>query len=57
MRHLARHGEDRVAEAALLSAVTPLVVQTAEEPGGPPRASSATSERSSPPVDRTSAAH
>jgi non-heme chloroperoxidase len=36
-RYLARHGESRVAKAALVSAVPPLMVQTAPNPGGTPK--------------------
>lgn len=36
VRYLARHGESRVAKAALLSAVPPLMVRTATNPGGQP---------------------
>jgi non-heme chloroperoxidase len=34
VRYLARHGESRVAKAVLISAVPPLMVLTAENPGG-----------------------
>jgi non-heme chloroperoxidase len=37
VRYLARHGESRVAKAALLSAVPPLMVKTAANPGGLPK--------------------
>jgi non-heme chloroperoxidase len=37
-RYLGRHGESRVAKAALISAVTPFVLQTEDNPGGVPRA-------------------
>ncbi len=37
VRYLARHGERRVAKAALISAVPPLMVKTAENPGGLPK--------------------
>jgi non-heme chloroperoxidase len=37
VRYLARHGESRVAKAALLSAVPPLMVQTEANPGGLPK--------------------
>jgi non-heme chloroperoxidase len=37
VRYLARHGESRVAKAALLSAVPPLMVQTEANPGGTPK--------------------
>jgi non-heme chloroperoxidase len=36
VRYLARHGENRVAKAALISAVTPLMVKTMANPGGLP---------------------
>ena len=35
--YLARHGESRVAKAALISAVPPLMVKTAANPGGLPK--------------------
>src|SRR6201999_1899917 len=34
VHYIARHGESRVAKAAILSAVPPLMVQTAANPGG-----------------------
>jgi non-heme chloroperoxidase len=37
-RYIGRHGEDRVAKAALISAVTPSVIQTDANPAGVPRA-------------------
>jgi len=37
VRYLARHGESRVAKAALLSAVPPLMVKTATNPAGLPK--------------------
>jgi non-heme chloroperoxidase len=37
VRYLARHGEDRVAKAVLISAVPPLMVQTEANPGGQPK--------------------
>jgi non-heme chloroperoxidase len=37
VRYIARHGESRVAKAALLSAVPPLMVKTAANPGGLPK--------------------
>ncbi len=37
MRYLARHGEGRVAKAALISAVPPLMVQTDANPEGLPK--------------------
>jgi len=36
-RYVARHGDDRVAKAALISAVPPLMVKTAANPGGIPK--------------------
>ncbi len=38
VRYLARHGADRVAKAVLISAVPPLMVKTAGNPGGLPKA-------------------
>jgi non-heme chloroperoxidase len=37
VRYLARHGEGRVAKAAIISAVPPLMVKTATNPGGLPK--------------------
>jgi len=37
VRYLARHGESRVAKAAILSAVPPLMVKTTANPGGLPK--------------------
>jgi non-heme chloroperoxidase len=37
VRYLARHGENRVAKAALISAVPPLMVKTTANPGGLPK--------------------
>src|SRR6201984_1042049 len=37
VHYLARHGESRVAQAAILSAVPPLMVQTPANPGGLPK--------------------
>jgi non-heme chloroperoxidase len=36
-RYVARHGDNRVAKAALISAVPPLMVKTAANPGGLPK--------------------
>ena len=36
-RYLGRHGESRVAKAALISAVPPLMLQTKDNPGGLPK--------------------
>jgi non-heme chloroperoxidase len=38
VRYIARHGESRVAKAAIISAVPPLMVKTATNPGGLPKA-------------------
>lgn len=35
--YIARHGESRVAKAVLISAVPPIMVKTAENPGGTPK--------------------
>jgi non-heme chloroperoxidase len=37
VRYIARHGESRVAKAAIISAVPPLMVQTETNPGGLPK--------------------
>ena len=37
VRYLARHGESRVAKAAIVAAVPPLMVKTAANPGGLPK--------------------
>jgi non-heme chloroperoxidase len=37
VRYLARHGESRVAKAAIISAVPPLMVRTPANPGGLPK--------------------
>jgi len=37
VRYLARHGEGRAAKAAIISAVPPLMVKTASNPGGLPK--------------------
>jgi non-heme chloroperoxidase len=37
VRYIARHGDSRVAKAAILSAVPPLMVQTPANPGGLPK--------------------
>jgi len=37
VRYLARHGESRVAKAVLVSAVPPLMVKPATNPGGLPK--------------------
>ncbi|TAA40219.1 alpha/beta fold hydrolase [Pseudoxanthomonas winnipegensis] len=38
VRYIARHGEDKVSHAVLVSAVPPLMVKTAGNPGGTPKA-------------------
>ena len=38
VRYIARHGESRVAKAALISAVPPIMVKTPDNPGGLPKA-------------------
>ena len=37
VHYLARHGESRVAKAVIISAVPPLMVKTASNPGGLPK--------------------
>ena len=37
VHYIARHGESRVAKAAILSAVPPLMLKTAANPGGLPK--------------------
>lgn len=37
IHYIARHGEDRVSKAAIISAVPPLMVQTPSNPGGLPK--------------------
>jgi len=37
VHYLARHGESRVAKAAIISAVPPLMLKTAANPTGPPK--------------------
>jgi len=37
VHYIARHGESRVAKAAIISAIPPLMVQTAANPGGLPK--------------------
>ena len=56
VHYIARHGENRVAKAAIISAVPPLMVKTAANPGGLPRKSSTAFKRSSRPVAQTSIA-
>ena len=51
VRYLARHGESRVAKAAIISAVPPLMVLTATNPGGLPKRSSRGFRRNSRPTE------
>ena len=37
IRYIARHGEGRVAKAAIMSAIPPLMVKTDANPGGEPK--------------------
>lgn len=37
VHYIARHGEDRVSKAAIISAVPPLMVKTDSNPGGLPK--------------------
>jgi non-heme chloroperoxidase len=54
VHYLARHGESRVAKAVIISAVPPLMVKTATNPGGCPRRCSTGFSRSSPPTEPSS---
>ena len=54
MRYLGRHGEERAAKAAMISAVPPLMVQTEANPGGCPRACSTACRPSWPRTVRSS---
>jgi non-heme chloroperoxidase len=56
VRYLARHGESRVAKAVLISAVPPLMVKAATNPGGLPRMSSMAFRPRSPTIGRSSIA-
>jgi non-heme chloroperoxidase len=51
-RYLGRHGESRVAKAALISAVPPLMVKTPANPGGLPKEVFDGFRRSLPPIAR-----
>jgi non-heme chloroperoxidase len=55
-RYLGRHGESRVAKAALISAVPPLMVKTAANPQGLPKECLMACRRNSPPIVRNSIA-
>ena len=54
VHYIARHGESRVAKAAILSAVPPLMVRTAANPGGLPKEVLTDCRHSSPPTARSS---
>ena len=54
VRYLARHGESRVAKAAIISAVPPLMVRRAAIPAGCRRTCSTGFRRSSRPTGRSS---
>ena len=56
VHYLARHGESRVAKAALISAVPPLMVKTPANPAASPRRSSTICRRSWPPTAPSSIA-
>ena len=56
VRYLARHGGSRVKKAAIISAVPPLMVKTATNPGGLPKDVFDGFRRSSPPIARSSTA-
>ena len=54
VHYIARHGESRVAKAAILSAVPPLMVKTSANPGGLPKECSTACRLSSPPAAASS---
>src|SRR5438876_10224445 len=54
--YLGRHGDTRVAKAALISAVPPLMVKTEKNPGAFPKKCSMDCRRSSRPIARNSIA-
>ena len=54
MRYLARHGKSRVAKAAIISAVPPLMLKTAANPLGSQSKCLTTFRRNSPPTVRNS---
>ena len=54
VRYIARHGEGRVAKAAILSAIPPLMVQTPTNPAACRRRCSTICRRRSLPIDRSS---
>jgi len=53
VHYLARHGESRVAKAVIISAVPPLMVKTATNPGGLPRRFLTGYRRRSPPTEHS----
>lgn len=54
VRYIARHGDRRVAEAAIIAAVPPLMVKTASNPGGLPKDVFDGFSHKSPPTGRSS---
>ena len=54
VHYLARHGESRVAKAAIISAVPPMMVKTEKNPLGCPKRFLTICRRSSPPTGRSS---
>src|SRR2546426_78392 len=52
VHYLARHGESRVAKAAIISAVPPLMVKTAANPGGLPKEGFENFQAQAPPIRR-----
>jgi non-heme chloroperoxidase len=56
VHYLGRHGESRVAKAAIISAVPPLMVQTPANPGGLPKEISTDCRSNSRPTARNSIA-
>ena len=57
VHYLARHGESRVAKAAIISAVPPLMVKTPANPGGLPKKYLTDCRRNSQPTERNSIAN
>ena len=53
-RYIGRHGESRVAKAVIISAVPPLMVKMAANPGGLPKECLTGFRRSSPPTEASS---
>jgi non-heme chloroperoxidase len=54
VHYLARHGESRVAKAVIISALPPLMVKTATNPGGCPRMFLTGFKHNSPPTEPSS---